>query len=224
MAAQQPDMDDLLDSALADFDNLPKPKLNNKKAGARKVEANNSNGPSEEDFMKIFASAGGQGDTEGLQAELEKLAGVAGGGDMAASLADTLAQMTKETEGLSGQPTEEELNKMFSGLGMSGGQGKGQEGFDNLLPMMEGMMQSLLSKELLYPAMKELAEKVSGSCQTETSLSTPTTWRTTGAPSPWSSLMPTTSSATSSVESALSLRRRIPTRTPKRIRSSGSRR
>ena len=36
-----------------------------------------------------------------------------------------------------------------------------QEGFTNLMPMMEGMMQSLLSKDLLYPAMKELAEKVS---------------------------------------------------------------
>ena len=87
MAAQQPDMEDLLDSALADFDNLPKPKPYNKKDGIRKVEGTSKNGPSEEDFMKIFASAGGQGDTEGLQAELEKLAGVAGGGAMAASLA-----------------------------------------------------------------------------------------------------------------------------------------
>ena len=33
------------------------------------------------------------------------------------------------------------------------------EGFTNLLPMMEGMMQSLLSKELLYQPMKDIAEK-----------------------------------------------------------------
>ncbi len=30
---------------------------------------------------------------------------------------------------------------------------------DNLLPMMETMMQTLLSKNLLYPAIKDLAEK-----------------------------------------------------------------
>ena len=48
---------------------------------------------------------------------------------------------------------------MFSGMGLAPGQ-QGPEGLDNLLPMMEGMMQSLLSKELLYPAMKELADKV----------------------------------------------------------------
>ena len=34
------------------------------------------------------------------------------------------------------------------------------EGLNNLMPMMEGMMHSLLSKDLLYPAMKELADKV----------------------------------------------------------------
>ena len=30
---------------------------------------------------------------------------------------------------------------------------------DDLLPMMENMMQSLLSKELLYPAIRDLADK-----------------------------------------------------------------
>ena len=43
---------------------------------------------------------------------------------------------------------------------MPGSQGGQGPGLDNLMPMMEGMMQSLLSKDLLYPAMKELAEKV----------------------------------------------------------------
>ena len=44
---------------------------------------------------------------------------------------------------------------------MPGSQDGQGPGLDNLMPMMEGMMQSLLSKDLLYPAMKELAEKVS---------------------------------------------------------------
>ena len=46
---------------------------------------------------------------------------------------------------------------MFSNLGSIPGDGGGN--FDSLLPMMEGMMQSLLSKELLYPAMKDIADK-----------------------------------------------------------------
>merc|ERR1719458_1267736 len=123
--------------------------------------------------MKIFESVGGQGgDAVGLQAELERLASLAGAsnhdkadeGDIASSLAATIAQMTANTAGLGKEPSEAELQAMFANLGVSDGGGAPgaaglQEGFTNLMPMMEGMMQSLLSKELLYPAMKELAEK-----------------------------------------------------------------
>ena len=42
---------------------------------------------------------------------------------------------------------------------MQPGDSSSGEGFTNLLPMMEGMMQSLLSKELLYQPMKDIAEK-----------------------------------------------------------------
>merc|ERR1719447_721748 len=121
--------------------------------------------------MKIFESVGGQGgDIVGLQAELDRLASLAAAspaenkadeGDIASSLAAIIAQMTANTAGLGKEPSEEELQAMFAKLGVSDGAGAGglQEGFTNLMPMMEGMMQSLLSKDLLYPAMKELAEK-----------------------------------------------------------------
>jgi len=158
---------------LEDFDNLPKPKVSRKKAGKRH-EGGNVLAPSEEDFMKIFESVGGQGgDAAGLQAELERLASLAGAsadnkvgeGDIASSLAATIAQMTANTAGLGKEPSDAELQAMFANLGVSDGGGGApgaaglQEGFTNLMPMMEGMMQSLLSKDLLYPAMKELAEK-----------------------------------------------------------------
>lgn len=102
-AGETPDMEDLLDSALEDFDNLPRPKVAKRKA-ARKQEPRARAGPSEEDFMKIFDSVGGgQGaaDLPGLEAELERLAGLAQGG----GLADTLAQLT----GGGNQPSEAEL-------------------------------------------------------------------------------------------------------------------
>jgi peroxin-19 len=44
---------------------------------------------------------------------------------------------------------------MFSGLGLGDGSGS-----EDLLPFMQQMMQSLLSKDILYPALKEIADKV----------------------------------------------------------------
>ena len=60
MTSEDAELDQLLDSALEDFDNLPKPKVPRKKAGKRH-EGGNVLAPSEEDFMKIFESVGGQG-------------------------------------------------------------------------------------------------------------------------------------------------------------------
>jgi hypothetical protein len=111
-----PDMEDLLDSALEDFDNLPRPKVAKRKA-ARRQEPSARAGPSEEDFMKIFDSVGGgQGaaDLAGLEAELERLAGLAQGGGLGqpgGGLADTLAKLT----GGSNQPSEAELQVMSAG-------------------------------------------------------------------------------------------------------------
>ena len=47
------------------------------------------------------------------------------------------------------------MMRMFSGMGLNG-EGAG-EGF---MPMMQGMMKTLLSKEVLYPSLKEINDKV----------------------------------------------------------------
>jgi len=168
MSAEEGDIDDLLDSALEDFDNLPKPKAKSKVSQAAPAIPC----PTEEDFLAIFAAAGlGQAGGEvsdlppgGMKEELEKLARLAveaeGEGEapsMEDRLSQTIKQMSKNSEGLSGQPSEDELQAMFSNMGIGDGTQSG--GIDNLIPMMEGMMQSLLSKELLYPAMKDIADK-----------------------------------------------------------------
>jgi len=49
---------------------------------------------------------------------------------------------------------------MFSGLGM----GEGLESGD-LFPFMQQMMQSLLSKDILYPALKDIVDKVFSSIE-----------------------------------------------------------
>lgn len=51
--------------------------------------------------------------------------------------------------------SEEELTKAMEGLGMDEGDGEG-----NILPIMQSIMQNLLSKDVLYPSLKEITEKV----------------------------------------------------------------
>ena len=48
---------------------------------------------------------------------------------------------------------DEDLLKAFTSMGME------EEG-DGFMPMMQGMMKTLLSKEILYPSLKELSQKV----------------------------------------------------------------
>ena len=69
-------------------------------------------------------------------------------------LTETINQMNSSSESAS----KDELNGLLNNfIGASGMPDPGS--FENLLPMIEGKMQSLLSKDLLYPPMKELAEK-----------------------------------------------------------------
>lgn len=51
--------------------------------------------------------------------------------------------------------SEEELTKAMEGLGMDEGDAEG-----NILPIMQSIMQNLLSKDVLYPSLKEITEKV----------------------------------------------------------------
>lgn len=44
----------------------------------------------------------------------------------------------------------------FNSMGLGGGEG----GEGEFMPMMQGMMKSLLSKEVLYPSLKEISGKV----------------------------------------------------------------
>ena len=49
----------------------------------------------------------------------------------------------------------EDFFKSMADMNLSGG-----DGDMDFLPLMQGMMQNLLSKDVLYPALKDLREKV----------------------------------------------------------------
>uniref|UniRef100_A0A8C7RBB0 Peroxisomal biogenesis factor 19 n=1 Tax=Oncorhynchus mykiss TaxID=8022 RepID=A0A8C7RBB0_ONCMY len=76
-------------------------------------------------------------------------------------LKDTLSGLAKNADNLqvSAGLAGEDLAKTLEGLGLDeGGQGGGEDG--NILPIMQSIMQNLLSKEVLYPSLKEITEKV----------------------------------------------------------------
>lgn len=67
--------------------------------------------------------------------------------DFANSISQALRGLTEGTEGLPAAFNEENIMSMF-------GQNQGQGQENSFLPFMQGMMQSLLSKEVLYPSLK----------------------------------------------------------------------
>ncbi|KAF2885447.1 hypothetical protein ILUMI_20727 [Ignelater luminosus] len=77
----------------------------------------------------------------------------AGDTDFAASISQALRGLSEGTENLQNPFSEQDLMSMF-------GQ---QEGDQNaFVPFMQGMMQSLLSKEVLYPSLKDILNKYPG--------------------------------------------------------------
>ncbi|XP_004524655.1 peroxisomal biogenesis factor 19 [Ceratitis capitata] len=72
------------------------------------------------------------------------------------SIAQALKGLQEGSENLSAPVSETDVASMFSGLNLE----NPGEGDNNMfLPFMEGMMQSLLSAEILLPSIKELVEK-----------------------------------------------------------------
>ncbi|XP_045210492.2 peroxisomal biogenesis factor 19-like [Mercenaria mercenaria] len=170
------ELNELLDDALEDFD---KPGVGKQTAGAEggKPKETLSSGGDPisdafaeqfsdelskefEDAMKTFLA-----DDPAMMQQIEKLADAAGcAGDTAEgqkefgeTLKQTLNSLAQNTEGLQDHGAagmDDEMMKMFSGMGLEAG---GQD--DGFMPMMQNMMKTLLSKDVLYPSLKEISEK-----------------------------------------------------------------
>ncbi|XP_012670853.1 peroxisomal biogenesis factor 19 [Clupea harengus] len=179
------ELDELLDSALDDFDkaNVP-PSAPEAAAGPNADQSSGKKPPLLEDtqfFENLFeGEMANQAKEEWERAMVElaqeepellqhfqKLSDAAGkvGSDVASQqeftscLKDTLSGLAKnadylQSSGLAG----EDLAKTLEGLGLDdNGEGGGEDG--NILPIMQSIMQNLLSKEVLYPSLKEITEK-----------------------------------------------------------------
>ncbi|XP_069943806.1 peroxisomal biogenesis factor 19 isoform X2 [Cherax quadricarinatus] len=70
---------------------------------------------------------------------------------------ETVKQLSQNNEKLKNPPTADDLNKMFENLGMTGEEGEGALG--GLFPLMQVMLENMLSKEVLYSPLKEITDK-----------------------------------------------------------------
>ncbi|XP_037808062.1 peroxisomal biogenesis factor 19 [Lucilia sericata] len=72
------------------------------------------------------------------------------------SIAQALKGLQEGTDNLNAPVSETDVAQMFGGLSL---ENAGTDDGNMFLPFMEGMMQSLLSAEILLPSIKELLEK-----------------------------------------------------------------
>jgi len=151
------DIDGLLDSALKDFDN------------AKKKEENSN---VEQNIINLLDKVSVNESQDAVKSEIANLPKIITNNcdsrvfttiqntnldpsSSSCSLQDALSQLSRDAEELKQLPSDEEVNKLLSGIATD----NLEQGLGSLLPMMEGMMQSLLSKDLLYPAMKDMNAK-----------------------------------------------------------------
>ena len=179
------DLDDLLDSALADFD-IPA-----EQADGQSSDKKNDDGSADvtelwnDDFFAeqtkllgermngIFGPSGSEPVSQdhmnlGFQklAEAAAIAMQGGSGAAAdtpssdANYADCITEALKGLQdgidNLQAPVSETDVASMFSGLGIGGSADTDANPF---LPFMQGMMQTLLSADILLPSIKELIEK-----------------------------------------------------------------
>ncbi|KAK2895976.1 peroxisomal biogenesis factor 19 [Channa argus] len=182
-AGHDAELDELLDSALDDFDKTAAPPTREPEAASSSATSGAEKPPLLEDcklFETLFEgemAAQAKEEWEKAMTELaqeepellehfQKLSEAAGkvGTDTASQqeftscLKETLRGLAKnadnlQTSGLAG----DDLVKALEGLGLDEG-GEGAED-GNILPIMQSIMQNLLSKEVLYPSLKEITTK-----------------------------------------------------------------
>ncbi|KAM3866486.1 peroxisomal biogenesis factor 19 [Diretmus argenteus] len=181
---QDAELDELLDSALDDFDKTSAPPAPEAAAASSSAKSGPEKPPLLEDskfFETLFEgdmatqareewekamSELAQEEPELLQ-HFQKLSEAAGkvGTDVASQqeftscLKETLSGLAKNADNLQSTGLAgDDLVKALEGLGLDeGGEGGGEDG--NILPVMQSIMQNLLSKEVLYPSLKEITAK-----------------------------------------------------------------
>lgn len=140
-------LSDLLDDALKDFEDSSEATAPStiSEVPAYSISDNFLN-QSIEETMKSFMN----GDQADLAAGLQEFMLGESGSDLQAVIQESLKNLTEAKMNL---PEGSDMTSMFANMGM-------QDNLEeDMLPMLMQFMQPLLSKEVLYPSIKELCDK-----------------------------------------------------------------
>ncbi|XP_063836682.1 peroxisomal biogenesis factor 19 [Ostrinia nubilalis] len=99
--------------------------------------------------LKPAAQAGDSAPSEQDPAVQEKI------DEVSAAISQTLQNLNTNAENLQTPMSEQDLANMFSNFNL----GEGGQDSNMFVPFMQGMMQSLLSKEVLHPSLVELLDR-----------------------------------------------------------------
>ncbi|KAG8172706.1 hypothetical protein JTE90_029590, partial [Oedothorax gibbosus] len=172
-------LSELLDSCIDDF-NKPLPPATQPKKTANAVKSpptsnEVANTPADspaaawssefKDFNSVMENLiGGKSEMEELQKLMEgclpQNMGESEGDDenFAASFAESLRHLTEQAQNVP-EPSPEDLSRLLGSLDIQGALGDMEGGMPELMPLMQEAMQKLMSKELLYPSLKEICDK-----------------------------------------------------------------
>ncbi|XP_074652402.1 peroxisomal biogenesis factor 19-like [Tubulanus polymorphus] len=183
------ELNELLDSALADFDRPVTSSSVDDASASGEMQSSPTEGGAgavsadqETMFNDIFASGLADEATKHFEEamksllsedpnmmqqfeQLSKAAGHIGDGEESQqnfvdALQATVGSMAKNAQGLQeGEISEDDIMKAMSSLGLGPELNTPGEGEPAFIPLMQQMMKSLLSKEVLYPSLKEISEK-----------------------------------------------------------------
>ncbi|GIX71655.1 peroxisomal biogenesis factor 19 [Caerostris darwini] len=171
------DLSELLDSCLDDFNKpLPKTVLTN----TQPTEGSSSQQPSSESDKPLDSSAWGEEFKEYSEV-IENIIGAEGpelnefkklmdnymtqegpqinDEEFAKSFAKTIQEMTQQTHNIP-ETSPDDVANLLGSLGL--GNNPDVESMPELMPIMQSVMQRLMSKDLLYPSLKEIVEKYPG--------------------------------------------------------------
>lgn len=176
------ELDNLLDSALGDFEKVIAPPQGAKSTSGEQQEDDDTSSQninlnfdwSEEfiqqattqfeDAVKNLLSEGNLSDefrkiAEGSEKSSNSQENTS---DLSASLASTLKELSDNAEAISNPLTDDEITQLLGTIGLSQDIGTNSEEPEDLINVMKNMMQNLLSKDLLYPALKDTVDKYPG--------------------------------------------------------------
>ncbi|CAL1296189.1 unnamed protein product [Larinioides sclopetarius] len=179
-AVSEDDLSELLDSCLDDF-NKPLPKTVLPESKPKKDDVPNAKAPLAEgdkppdcaawsEEFKEFSDVMGNimsNDSElnEIKKMMESCLSQQGppidDANFAESFAETIREMTQQAQNIP-ETSSEDVANLLSSLGLGEGSNPDVENMPDIMPLMQNIMQRLMSKDLLYPSIKEIVEKYPG--------------------------------------------------------------